>query len=45
MTKEQKSISYHNHKEAAKFYNLQKGWVLHHIDVNLKDNDIDRYIQ
>ena len=45
MTKEQKNISYHNYKIAKEHFNLQKGWVLHHINPDWKVNDIDRYIQ
>ena len=44
-TKEQKRISNANHKKAAEFFKLQKGWVLHHIDSAWRYNDIERYIQ
>lgn len=44
MTKEQKRISAANHKKAAEFFKLQKGWVLHHIDPSWRHNDIERYI-
>ena len=44
LTKEQKRISVANHKKAAEFFKLQKGWVLHHIDTDWRYNDIERYI-
>ena len=44
LTKEQKRISVANHKKAAEFFKLQKGWVLHHIDPSWRHNDIERYI-
>ena len=44
MTKEQKRINNANHKKAAEFFKLQKGWVLHHIDPDWRYNDIERYI-
>ena len=44
MTKEQKRINKANHKKAAEFFKLQKGWVLHHIDPDWRHNDIERYI-
>ena len=45
LTKEQRKISDANHKKAAEFFKLQKGWVLHHIDPSWRHNDIERYIQ
>ena len=44
LTKEQKRISNANHKKAAEFFKLQKGWVLHHIDPSWRHNYIERYI-
>ena len=44
MTEEQKLISRRNHYKAYKLLNVQKGWVLHHKDTNLRHNDIERYI-
>lgn len=44
LTEEQKRISAANHKKAAEFFKLQKGWVLHHIDPEWRHNDIERYI-
>ena len=44
LTKEQMKISKANHKKAAEFFKLQKGWVLHHIDPDWRHNDIERYI-
>ena len=44
MTKEQKRINNANHKKAAEFFKLQKGWVLHHIDPSWRYDDIERYI-
>ena len=44
LTKEQEKISKANHKKAAEFFKLQKGWVLHHIDTDWRYNDIERYI-
>ena len=44
LTKEQMKISKANHKKAAEFFKLQKGWVLHHIDPDWRYNDIERYI-
>ena len=44
LTKEQRKISNANHKKAAEFFKLQKGWVLHHIDPDWRYNDIERYI-
>ena len=44
LTKEQKRISKDNHKKAADFFKLQKGWILHHIDPDWRYNDIERYI-
>ena len=45
LTKEQRRIYRINRKAAADYYNLKKGWVVHHKDINMKENDIDRYIQ
>ena len=45
LTKEQKHIYYINRKAAAEYYNLPKGWILHHKDITMKENDVDRYIQ
>ena len=44
LTKEQEKISRDNHKKAAEFFKLQRGWVLHHIDPDWRHNDIERYI-
>ena len=44
LTKEQRKINNANHKKAAEFFKLQKGWVLHHIDHSWRYNDIERYI-
>lgn len=44
MTEEQERISAINREKAAKFFNLQKGYVLHHKDHTLRHNDIERYI-
>ena len=44
LTKEQRKISDANHKKAAEFFKLQKGWVLYHIDPSWRHNDIERYI-
>jgi len=51
MTKEQIAISSRNKRVAWKhFYpegkgKPKKGYVLHHVDTTLKDNNIERYIQ
>ena len=45
LTKEQKQIYNTCHKKAIEFYNLPKGWVLHHIDPTLQHRDIERYIR
>lgn len=36
MTKEQKITSRNNRQQAEKFFNLQQGYVLHHIDPTWK---------
>ena len=45
LSEEQKNIYKINYKKAVEYFNLQKGWVLHHKDENLKYTDIDRYIE
>lgn len=45
MTNEQSKISDVNREKAVKYFNLQKGYVLHHINPEWKHSDIDRYIQ
>ena len=42
---EQKQIYYSCYEKANKYFDLPKGWVLHHKDVELVNEDIDRYIQ
>lgn len=44
MTKQEMKISRENHKKAAECFNLQSGYVLHHIDESLRHNNIERYI-
>ena len=45
LKREQKLLSRRNHYRAAKYFNLQKGWVLHHKDETLRHTDIARYIE
>lgn len=47
LTKEQITINNENHKKAMEHFGLKHGdlLVLHHIDLELRHNDIDRYIQ
>lgn len=45
LTYEQRKISDAKHKAASEYFNLPKGWVLHHKDTSLIRNDIERYIQ
>lgn len=45
MTKEQEKISRRNHYRAVQYFNLPKGWVLHHKDESLRHNNLDRYIE
>ena len=48
MTKEQKRISEQNHKKAVKYFGIEqsKKWEydLHHVDPNMKAENIERYI-
>ena len=34
-----------NYKKARKYFNLQKGWVLHHKDEALRHNNLERYLE
>ena len=45
ITKEQCKISEKNRAKAKKYFNLPKGWVLHHEDETLRHNNIERYIE
>lgn len=45
MTEEQKSINRKNHYQRKKELKVKPGYVLHHKDVNMRFNDIDRYIE
>ena len=45
ITKEQCKISEKNRAKAKKYFNLPKGWVLHHKDETLRHNNIERYIE
>ena len=45
ITKEQCKISEKNNAKAKKYFNLPKGWVLHHEDETLRHNNIERYIE
>lgn len=45
LTKEQNRISRRNRIRASKYFDLPDGWVLHHKDVTLRHNDIERYIE
>ena len=45
LTKEQLLLSRRNHAKAVKYFNLQKGFVLHHKDETLRHNDAERYIE
>ena len=45
MTREQYNISQKNRRKAAKYFNLQKGYCMHHKDTSLKHENIKRYIQ
>ena len=44
MTKQEMKISRENHKKAAEYFNLQSGYVLHHVDESLRHENIERYI-
>ncbi len=43
-TEEQRKSCARNHYHAIKYFNLQKGYVLHHIDITLKKQNVERYI-
>lgn len=43
--KELQLISRRNYRKTKKKLNVKKGYVLHHIDTNLINNDVERYIQ
>lgn len=45
LTEEQKVIFRDSYNAAVAFFGLEKGQVLHHVNPDLKQNDIDRYIQ
>lgn len=44
LNNEQKNIYAVCYEKAKKYFNLPKGWVLHHKDVELRNTDLDRYI-
>ena len=43
-TEKQRKDCARNHYHAKKYFNLQKGYVLHHKDITLKAKNIERYI-
>ena len=45
LTAEQRKINNKNKKAADEYFQLQKGWVLHHKDETLRSSDIERYIE
>lgn len=45
LTKEQRKIYNHCRHSALKYFNVQKGYVLHHKDDTLMLTDINRYIE
>ena len=45
LTKEQRKIYNHCRHSALKYFNVQKGYVLHHKDNTLMLTDINRYIE
>ena len=45
LTKEQRKIYNHCRHSALKYFNVQKGYVLHHKDDTLMLTDVNRYIE
>ena len=45
LTKEELLLSGRNYRKTKKFFNLKKGYVLHHVDETLRHNDAERYIE
>ena len=45
LTKEQRKIYNHCRHSALKYFNVQKGYVLHHKDITMRETNLERYIQ
>ena len=45
LTVEQRKIYRHCLYEATKYFNVQKGYVLHHKDITMRETNLERYIQ
>ena len=45
LTKEQRKIYNHCRHSALKYFNVQKGYVLHHRDITMRETNLERYIQ
>ena len=45
LTKEQRKIYNHCRHSALKYFNVQKGYCLHHKDITMRETNLERYIQ
>ena len=43
LTVEQRKIYRHCLYEATKYFNVQKGYVLHHKDITMRETNLERY--